>query len=63
MMEQYGWTLDDIDALSYAQRERVRRLWATTRIHSDAERFLAEWRRRNNGGQIDRLKAMFGGRG
>jgi len=62
MMEQFGWTLDAIDALTFEQRDRVRRMWATVRIHTDAERFLVEWRKRNAGSNVDRLKAMFGGR-
>lgn len=60
MMDQFGWTLAEVDSLSYEDRERVRRLWATSRIHTDAERYLAEWRSKNPGGNVDRLKAMFG---
>lgn len=61
MAQMYGWTLDMIDGLDEAARERVRYWWAVRAIHTEAERFLASWRKQN-AGVLGRVQSMFGGK-
>lgn len=61
LAERYGWTLREIDALTDADRERIRGWHATRAIYSEAERFVQNWMRKN-AGVVSMVERMRGAR-